>query len=144
MASIGPVTLTITDINNPPNHVIVEVSYRISASHHDLGHEQAYREVVELIGVDTLAGEDQVDDIIHLDEAFWDGNIGFTPTGPAHFDQGHTQTLPAQAVDEDPHPFLVRADEIRARVTLTPIPPGAPFRDSNLVVRGGGVIGPTT
>jgi hypothetical protein len=138
MASIGPVTLTITDTNNPPNHVIVEVSYLISATHHDTGQEQAYREVVELIGVDTLAGEDQVDDIIHLDPSFWDEIIRFTPTGPSHFQQIHTNTLPAQAVDEDPHPFLVRADEIRARVTLTP------FRDSNLVVRGGGVIGPTT
>ena len=58
MASIGPVTLSIFD--QPPSNVLVQVSYLVSATHHDMGHEQAYREVVELIGVDTLAGEDQV------------------------------------------------------------------------------------
>ena len=30
---------------------------------------------MELIGVDTLAGEDQVDDIIALDPPFWDGIV---------------------------------------------------------------------
>ena len=55
MASIGPVTLSIFD--STPGNVLVRVSYLVEASHHDMGHEQAYREVVELIGVDTLAGE---------------------------------------------------------------------------------------
>jgi len=76
MASIGPVTLSITD--PPPaaaGQVSVEVSYRLFATPHDGPHEQAYREVVELIGVDTLAGEDQVDDIIALDPPFWDGIV---------------------------------------------------------------------
>jgi hypothetical protein len=142
MASIGPVTLSIFD--QPPGNVLVQVSYKVEATHHDMGHEQAYREVVELIGVDTLAGEDQVDDIIILDPPFWDGIVQFTQNQGA-FEQTREKTLAAQALDEDPHPFLVRADEIRARVTLTPLPPGAPPpKESNLVVRGGGVIGPTT
>jgi hypothetical protein len=96
MASIGPVTLTITD--QPPSNVFVLVSYLISATHHDGPQEQAYREVVELIGVDTLAGEDQVDDIISLDPAFWDGIVRFT-TSEVSFQQIHEKTLPAQALD---------------------------------------------
>jgi hypothetical protein len=85
----------------------------------------------------------QVDDIIILDPPFWDGIIQFTLNQGA-FEQTREKVLPAQALDEDPHPFLVRADEIRARVTLTPLPPSGPRpKESNLVVRGG-VIGPTT
>jgi hypothetical protein len=83
MASIGPVTLSIFD--QPPGNVLVQVSYKVEATHHDMGHEQAYREVVELIGVDTLAGEDQVDDIIILDPPFWDGIVQFTQNqGPSN------------------------------------------------------------
>jgi hypothetical protein len=140
MASIGPVTLSIFDL--PPSNVRVQVSYKISATHHDAEHEQRYHEVVELIGVDTLAGEDQVDDIIHLDPPFLDGIVRFT-TSQVEFQRIPERILPAQALDEDPHPFLLRADEIRARVTLTPLPPDVPSRESNLVVRGGPVIEPT-
>jgi hypothetical protein len=140
MASIGPVTLTITD--QPPSNVFVLVSNLLSATHDDGPHEQAYREVVELIGIDTLAGEDQVDDIISLDPPFWDGIVRFS-TSEVAFQQIHERTLPAQALDEDPDTFFLRADEIRARVTLIPLPPDAPSRDSNLVVRGG-VVGQTT
>ncbi|HEX5882179.1 MAG TPA: hypothetical protein VF468_28265 [Actinomycetota bacterium] len=141
MASIvGPVTLSISDV--PPNSVNVQVSYKIRQTHHDIAHAQRYHEVVELIGVDTLAGEDQADDIIHLEPPFWDGIVLFTDS-QQEFQRIPERTLPAQALDEDPHPFLLRADEIRARVTLTPLPPDVLFKESNLVVRGGPVIEPT-
>ena len=38
--------------------------------------------------------------------------------------------------------LVIRADEIRARVTLTPLPLASPSRDSNLVRRGEPVINP--
>ena len=124
MASIGPITLTITD--QPPSNVVVLVSYLITPTLHDGPHEQAYRELVELIGVDTLAGEDQVDDIISLTPAFWDGIVRFT-TQQGGFQQIRERTLPAQALDEDPDVFFHRADEIRARVTPDTAPAGCPL-----------------
>ena len=45
--------------------------------------------------------------------------------------------VPLSALDEDNDGVVIRADEIRAKVTLTPIPAS---RESNLVVVGGVVV----
>lgn len=79
----------------------------MSATHHDAEHEQAYRELVELIGVDTgEPGEDGVDDIIPVELT---ADVVKT-TMPSQ----SVRTLPAATLDEDSHPFFVRGDEIQA------------------------------
>jgi len=133
MASIGPVNLVISEYAD--GSALVQVGYLIEATGDDLVNEQAYRELVELIGVDTPAGfgEDGTDDIIP-GPPVWDGVITFTSTGGGRFPQSHELTLPSSSrLDEDPGP-IPRTDEILARVTLTP------FRDSNIVRRGTPVI----
>lgn len=138
MATIGPVSLSITDQTS--GEVLVIVGYEITGSPHDAESEQAYREVVELIGVDSgEPGEDGVDDILPIDKV----SDGVTVFDTSHlgFVRSPHQTYSPAELDEDSHPFLVRSDEIRARVTLTPLPPTAPSRESNLVRREQ-IVGP--
>jgi hypothetical protein len=139
MASIGPVSLSIHD--QPSGEVLVQVGYTVTQTHHDAVHEQAYREVVQLIGDDTPAGrgEDGVDDVIP-DGTIWDGTVVFT-TSQVAFTVIREGTLPASALDEDQDQVRALGDEIRARVTLTPLPPVPPSRESN-VVRRGGIVSP--
>jgi len=134
MALIRPITLRITRIPNSAN-VIIDVGYRVSASSHDIATEQNYREVCELIGDDTPG--DGTDDIIRT---MLNTTTVFTSDV---FTQNLTRViqllLPASALDEDRgRPFL-EEDEIRVRVTLTPIPTS---RESNLVRIGGIVADP--
>jgi hypothetical protein len=112
MASISKVLLQIFERAGSAQ---VQVSYTLTATHHDGPHEQAYRELVQLIGVDIGPGEDGVSEVLP-GGTIWDGVV-------------------------DPGP-VIREDEIRARVTLTPLPPVAPSRESNTVRRGGPVIQP--
>jgi hypothetical protein len=130
MASIQPITLTITKVPNSAN-VSISVGYVVSLSSHDIATEQHYREVCHLIGDDTPG--DGTDDIIRT---LFDTTTFFEGTF-SHFSRAIQVFLPASALDEDSgRPFL-EEDEIRARVTLTPIPTS---RESNLVVIGGGPI----
>lgn len=127
MASIQPINLRITRVPNSAN-VSIDVGYVVSASNHDLATEQNYREVCELIGDDTPG--DGTDDIIRT---ILDTTTVFGGTG-VHITRAIQFFLPASALDEDSgRPFL-EEDEIRARVTLTPIPTR---RESNQVVIGG-------
>jgi hypothetical protein len=138
MASISPVELVITDQSS--DEVLVQVRYTIRRTHHDAEHEQAYHEMVELIGVDTgEPGEDGVDDILPIDKVS-DGVVVFT-ANQQEFTRSPHATFTRAELDEDSHPFLPRSDEIRARVTLTPLPPTAPSRESNLVRREQ-IVGP--
>lgn len=132
MASIQPITLRITRIPNSAN-VSIDIGYTVSASSHDLATEQNYREVCQLIGDDTPG--DGTDDIIRTVR---DTTTVFTGNN-VHFTRAIQLFLPASALDEDSgRPFL-EEDEIRAKVTLTPIPSS---RESNLVRVGGPVINP--
>jgi hypothetical protein len=128
MASIQPITLR---ISNPlPNGLVsVDISYVVSASSHDLASEQNYREVCVLIGDDTPG--DGTDDVIR---SVVDQTLVFSSTFP-HQSRAIQFFMPASQLNEDATagPFLdLDADEIRARVTLTPI---ATSRESNQVVR---------
>jgi len=131
MASIGPVTLTITPVPNSTN-VSVGVGYVVSGSGHDLATEQNYQEVCHLIGDDTPG--DGTDDILRKifeDVTVFTGNT-------VSFTRAIQLFLPASALDEDNNGIIAfEEDEIRARVTLTPIPTS---RESNLIRRGGPVI----
>lgn len=132
MASLHNVQLF---IGEGQGNAFVEVSYRIDASHHDIDSGQTYRELVQLIGDDSRPGEDGVSDII-VGGTIFDGLITFT--GPqTQFARTRAKNVPSSLLDED-GPF--REDEIRARVTLVPVPPGAVSQDSNLVRRGAPVI----
>ena len=126
MASIQPITLR---ISNPlPNGLVsVDISYVVSASNHDLASEQNYREVCVLIGDDTPG--DGTDDVIR---PVVDQTLVFSSTFP-HQSRAIQFFMPASQLNEDPSgPFAdLNADEIRARVTLTPIPTS---RESNQVV----------
>jgi len=130
MATIGPITLTIGPGNSPSN-ASVQVGYTVSASNHDLASAQTYREVCELIGDDT-PGDGTDDLLVKLKEE----DIVFTSNAP-HLTRAIQQFVPLTKLDEDVGIIALEEDEIRARVTLIPIPTS---RESNLVLRGGPVI----
>ena len=136
MASISSVDLRIVESSGS---ALIQVSYTITATHHDSLHEQAYRELVQLVGDDSGPGEDGHSELIP-GGTIWDGVVVFT-TSEVSFVQIHESRLPSSILDEDPGP-IIREDEIRARVTLIPLPPASPSRNSNLVRRGGPVISP--
>ncbi|HMI40333.1 MAG TPA: hypothetical protein VK485_03760 [Sphingomicrobium sp.] len=104
----------------------VEVSYTVDASAEDLEHQQSYRAVVELIGVDEGPGEDGRSEVIP------NGQI---VDEPVTFSLPRTvvKDISAGILDEDPGPFP-RRDEIRARITLLPT------TLSNIVHRGAFVL----
>ena len=132
MASLHNVQLHVAERQGS---AFVEVSYRIDATHHDIGHGQSYRELVQLVGDDRGAGEDGVSELI-VGGTIFEGILTFT--GPqTQFARTRAKNMNSSLLDED-GPF--REDEIRARVSLIPIPPGAVSQDSNLVRRGALVI----
>jgi hypothetical protein len=136
MASISNVRLEIFENREP---ALVRVSYRVQATHHDGPHEQAYREVVELIGVDEGVGEDGQNEVISV---ISDGVVVFT-TSQAAFQRGPEKQVPRSLLDEDGG-IIARRDELRARVSLVPLPPRTVVRESNLVTRGEPVNAPNT
>jgi hypothetical protein len=89
MASISKVLLQIFERAGSAQ---VQVSYTLTATHHDGPHEQAYRELVQLIGVDIGPGEDGVSEVLP-GGTIWDGVVVFTTSqvafvrsrGPAAF-----------------------------------------------------------
>jgi len=133
MASISNVVLRIFEGVPVAGQALVQVSYTLTATLHDAPHQQAYRELVQLVGDDQGRGEDGQSELIAGGTIF-DGNVTFTTSSVA-FTQSHERTIPVAILDEDPGPFI-RTDEIRARVTLIPLAPANPARDSNLVRRG--------
>jgi hypothetical protein len=136
MANISPVKLQIIERGGS---ALVQVSYTLSATLLDAQQEQAYRELVELVGDDIGPGEDGRGEVI-AGATVWDGVVKFT-TSQVAFTQIHEKTLPSGLLDEDPGP-VIQADELRARVTLTPLPPVSPSRESNLVRRGEAILNP--
>ena len=133
MASISNVLLRIFEGVPVAGQALVQVSYTLNATLHDAPHQQAYRELVQLVGDDQGRGEDGQSELI-VNGTIFDGTVVFT-TSTVAFTQSHERTVPIAILDEDPGPFI-RPDEIRARVTLTPLAPSSPTRDSNLVRRG--------
>ena len=137
MASISNVVLRIFEGVPAAGQALVQVSYTLTATLHDAPHQQAYRELVQLVGDDQGPGEDGQSDIIP-GGTISDGTVVFS-TSAQGFTRNHERTIPVSILDEDPGP-VIRADEIRARVTLTPLAPASPTRDSNLVRRGEPVL----
>ena len=78
MASIGSVSLAIFEQSGS---AVIQVSYTITATHHDGPHEQGYRELVQLVGVDPgrselIPGGTVFDDIV----VFTDNAVSFVVT----------------------------------------------------------------
>ena len=129
MASIGTVTLTIVpDVANAN----ITVKYSLTGSAFDVASGQPYTELCQLIGDDTGINppEDNVDDPIPsgvLTSIF--STVTFPNTTPIN--RVRTKTIPKLNLNED-----VGTDEIRAVVTLTPIPASKVTRESNPPVTG--------
>ena len=123
MATISDIKLSIFEHSGSAN---AQLSYTISPSNFDV--DQSYVEHVELIGVDEGPHEDGHNEVLAvLPDGIvkFDSSLGGVSRGPEFH-------LPSAVLDEDSGIF--RADEIKARVTLTPLPRTV-SRDSNLVVR---------
>lgn len=135
MAKIGPVTLK---LDRKGAETTVDVSYEITFDKQDQDATQVYQEMCRLIGDDTNVGDPK--------EAGADDTLGFLspmftedtaakgkPTLERHF----TKTFHTADLDED-RGQIPNPDELRARVTLTPLPRGSaqPIeRESALVKR---------
>ena len=125
MATISPVTLAITRIpNTTPALVRFNLNYTITGSNHDIASEMSYREICQIIGDDTPG--DGTDDILNT---LVDSTLTFSGINTG-FGRGFSLVLPLSSLDEDSGGPAIQEDEIRARVTLTPIPTS---RESNLV-----------
>ena len=104
------------------------------ASGDDVATQRSYREVCEIIGDDTPG--DGTDDVLRK---LVDLTTTFSGTSAAFQRSPQWDNVTLSDLDEDNDGPVIQADEIRARVTLTPIPPS---RESNLVVVGGPVVQP--
>ena len=130
MATIGPVELK---IRLKGNEAFVEVRYEIAFDSFDQRSNQPYTEVCRLIGDDTGTG----------DHPGPDQTVGFlTPLLVTIAQAGDQPTLKREwkktfrktDLDEDRGP-VPDPDEIRAVVSLTPVPPSGVTRESNLVTK---------
>jgi hypothetical protein len=102
MASISSVGLQIFENSGS---ALIQVSYTITATHHDSLHEQAYRELVQLVGDDSGPGEDGHSELIP-GGTIWDGVVVFT-TSEVSFVHTREITLPSSILDEDPGGFCI-------------------------------------
>jgi hypothetical protein len=127
MASISAVSLSVvTSVANAD----ITVTYSLTGSAFDIASGQPYTEVCRLMGDDTgiVPAEDNVDDVIPngLMTPIFSFPVVFTNALPIN--RTRTKTIAKSDLNED-----VGTDEIRALVTLTPLPPVAVSRESNQV-----------
>jgi hypothetical protein len=123
MASISSVDLKIFPNNPSVGQAYVQVSYTITNTADDLPAERSYRELVQLFSEGKVFGGGGVVEQPVPNGTMWDGVVVFTAAG---FDRGRERYLPLADLQQGGVGIL-------ARVTLTPLPPAAPSRDSNLV-----------
>jgi len=137
MAFVTPITLRIFAKPNSTTNLFAEVRYTIHADGKDVPNNQSYREVCELIGDDTPG--DGTDDLLKVVRDVT-SQFGGTAVEIVH---DTVYDLPKTLFDEDNNGTFNQADEIRARVTLTPISAnvGSTSRESNQVVLNSIVIG---
>ena len=133
MATIGPVKLKI-DVAGA--QATVDVTYDITFDAKDKQSKQVYKEDCRLIGDDTRVGDPPAagadDTLGFLTPPFFDDT---RPPKSGKISRHWTKTIRKADLDEDRGAFS-DSDELRARVTLTPVPPtaGEPkHRESNLV-----------
>ncbi|CAN5267635.1 hypothetical protein BH18ACT4_BH18ACT4_02930 [soil metagenome] len=133
MASIGPINL---GINIAGDNATVDVSYELRFERADVG--RRYSELCRIIGDDTgvgdpaeAAGDDLLAYIVPL--FYREATVDSPGTAARHF----SRILRTTDLDEDYGP-IPNGDELRAPVTLTPVPteePAVVSRESNLVTK---------
>ena len=108
------------------------VTYRLAFNSQDLGQPLQFLETVELIGVDTVPGEDGQNDPIVGGRS--DAKVTLSVTAP---ERRRLIALQGTSLDEDKGPagpiataLTPTPDEIRAQVTLTPLA-GLPVRGAS-------------
>jgi hypothetical protein len=134
VATIGDVVLKITNQSDKKT-AVVEVTYDIEFDTYDQHSDQPYQEVCRLMGDDTIIGDPPA--------AGTDDTLGFlTPlffrdtrsAGQPKLTRQWKKTFRLADLDED-RGNIPDPDEIRALVTLNPIPPAASRRESNVVIK---------
>jgi hypothetical protein len=120
MAKIGAVKLKV-DIKGAK--ALVDVTYDITYSKTEQKNKQVFKEVVRLIGDDTHKGdpaEAGADDVLgFLTPVF---NKKTTPSDELKVSRHHTKTFRTAQLNED-ESNMPNPDELRALVTLLPVPP---------------------
>jgi len=128
MASISSVDLRIFPNVPLVGEALVQTSYTITPTLDDVSAGRSYREFVQLFSLGRRIGDPSVEHPVP-DGTLWDGVVVFTAGG---FVRGQERTLPLANLEQGGiSPIL--GEPIKARVTLTPLPPAAPSQDSNLV-----------
>ena len=137
LAFVTPITLSIFANPNSSTNLFAEIRYTVHADGKDAPNNQSYREVCELIGDDTPG--DGTDDLLRV---LRDVTSQFGTTA-VEIVRDTVHDLPKTLFNEDNNGLFSQADEIRARVTLTPISAnvGSTTRESNQVVLNAIVIG---
>jgi len=131
MASIEHVTLEVL-ADSPSNGVQVNVSYKITATLDDVPAGRTYRELVQLVKVGRMIGAPGVEHLVP-GGTVWDGTVLFTGDGVS-FVHSRELTLPSADLAQD---SALQTEEIRARVTLIPLPALPPTMESNTVQLNG-------
>jgi hypothetical protein len=128
MASIPSVTLEIAQGGPYGDHALLAVNYSIQATLDDVQNQRAYKDHVQFYTEGRRVGLTGVEHPIP--GAVQDSTIVFTSDPPV---QRSYQVLVPLAVLEQGILSPAQADPIRARVTLTPLPPQTVTQDSNTV-----------
>jgi hypothetical protein len=123
MAKIGTVKMKI-DMEGA--EATVDVDYTITFDGEDQESGHTYKEEVRLIGDDTHANDPAdlagPDDVLGFLTPIFNNKTKFE--GEAKVERHLTKTFRRSDLDED-RTFVPNPDELRARVTLTPVPPTA-------------------
>jgi hypothetical protein len=129
MATITPPLLSIVG-STQPGRSDVTVTYTVMFDDFDVSSGQPYHEHADLIGDDTGTGDGAAAG--GDDPLYWAG-LGNVHAGFPLQVRTHTFSVPNSALNEDTN-GIPNPDEIRARITLTPLGPAVvgPI-DSNLV-----------
>jgi hypothetical protein len=126
MALIEYVKLEV--LSSSPGNVLVNVGYKIEAALDDVAAGRTYRELVQLVRVGRKVGVPGVEHLVP-GGTIWDGTVLFTGD-QVGFTHSRELSVPAAAIAQD---SALQAEEIRARVTLIPLPPQSPTMESNTV-----------
>jgi hypothetical protein len=126
MALIEYVKLQV--FSSPPDSVAMNVDYKIEATLDDVPAGRTYRELVQLVRVGRKIGEPGIEHLVP-DGTVWDGTVLFTGN-EVGFTHSRDWTLSSADLAQD---SALQAEEIRARVTLIPLPAQPPTMESNTV-----------
>jgi hypothetical protein len=132
MASIGTVDLKIFPNVPVTGSALVQVDYVIEETLDDVTSGRTYRELVQLVKQDRELGRHGAE-IPVVGGTMSDASVMFTGSDEG-YQRGWELTLPLSELESGVSPL--QNPPIRARVSLTPLPPTGPTRESNTVELG--------